>query len=221
MRRWRAASGSGVRSRWQRCVGPAGDAVLLDRTAHPLNFEAGGPAVLSGAVLRPLDGDGGIFSAEQLEQAIRSGGDRYAPRPRLVSVEQTTNIGGGRVWPLETIRGVLDVAGARGMGAHLDGARLMNAVVASGISAAEQAAGFDTAWIDFTKGLGAPVGARVETNIVLIEVDDAGDLAARLEEQGVLLSVLGPQQLRAVTHLDVDHAGVERARSAIRAALAG
>src|SRR5438477_2972419 len=78
-------------------IGPGGDEVILDRTAHPLQFEAGGPASLSGAILSPLDGDAGIFSPEELEAAIRPPGDRYAPRSRLVSVEQTTNIGGGRL----------------------------------------------------------------------------------------------------------------------------
>jgi threonine aldolase len=140
-------------------VRPGGDEVILDRTAHPVNFEAGGPAQLSGAMIRTLDGDGGLFSAEQLRAAIRVPGDRYAPRSRLVSVEQTTNIAGGRVWPLATIEAVLDVARGHGLRAHLDGARLLNAVVASGVPARDYAAGFDTAWIDFSKGLGAPAGA--------------------------------------------------------------
>ncbi len=150
-------------------LGPGGDEVILDKTAHPLQFEAGGPASLSGAVMSPLDGDRGIFTAEQLEAAIRLPGDRYAPRSKLVSVEQTTNIGGGRVWPIETIRSVLGVARAHDLGAHLDGARLMNAVVASGVSAADQASGFDSAWIDFTKGLGAPIGAVLVGSRELIE----------------------------------------------------
>jgi threonine aldolase len=110
-------------------------------------------------MVRTIDAPSGIFEPEQLEAAIRPAGDRYAPRSRLVSVEQTTNLGGGRVWPLPTLRGVIDIARAHDMRVHLDGARLMNAVVASGTSAAEWAGGFDTAWIDFTKGLGAPVGA--------------------------------------------------------------
>jgi threonine aldolase len=150
-------------------VRPGGDEVLLDRTAHPLNFEAGGPAALSGAVMRPLDGAGGVFTAEQFAAALRPAGDRYAPRSRLVSVEQTTNLGGGRVWALETVRSVLDVARSNGLRAHLDGARLMNAVVASGVPAHDFAAGFDTAWIDFTKGLGAPVGACLAGSHELIE----------------------------------------------------
>jgi threonine aldolase len=124
-----------------------------------VNFEAGGPAQLAGMMIRALDGDGGVFTADQLQRAVRSPGNRYAPRSRLVSVEQTSALGGGRIWPLETIRSVLDVARQNELRTHLDGARLLNAVVASGVSASEYASGFDTAWIDFTKGLGAPVGA--------------------------------------------------------------
>ena len=150
-------------------IRPGGDEVLLDRTSHPIVAEAGGPAAVSGAVIHPLDGDGGIFTAAQLEEAIHPSGNRYAPRSRLVSVEQTTNIGGGRVWPLQAIRDVLGVARRHGLRAHLDGARLLNAVVASGVSASDFAAEFDTAWLDFTKGLGAPVGAVLAGSAELIE----------------------------------------------------
>ena len=271
-------------------VRPGGDEVILDRTSHPVQYEAGGPAALSGAMLNVLDGDGGIFGPAQIEEAIRPAGDRYGPRSRLVSVEQTTNIGGGRVWPLETIHAVLEVARRHGLRAHLDGARLMNAVVAGGVPAADYERGFDTAWIDFTKGLGAPVGAalaasddliaeawrykqmlggamrqagvlaaaalyaldhhvdrladdhanarrladglaqidgaridpaRVETNIVVFGVDDAYGVCGRLWERGVQVAPLGPQMLRAVTHLDVDRAGVEQALEAFRQVLGG
>ena len=150
-------------------VGPAGDEVILERTTHPLIAEAGGPAVLSSAVLAPIDGDHGRFTADQLEAAIRPSGDRYSPRSALVCVEQTTNMGGGRVWPLDAVRDVLAVAGRHGLRTHLDGARLMNAVVASGVPAADWAAGFDTAWIDFSKGLGAPVGAVLAGSAALID----------------------------------------------------
>jgi threonine aldolase len=149
-------------------IRPGGDEIVLDRTAHPVNFEAGGPAQVSGAMIRTLDGERGVFTAEQLRAAIRRPGDRYAPRSRVVSVEQTTNLGGGKIWPLETVRGVLDVAAERGLRTHLDGARLMNAVVASGVSAIDYASGFDTAWLDFTKGLGAPVGAVLAGSAELI-----------------------------------------------------
>ena len=76
-----------------------------------------------------------------------------------MSVEQTTNMGGGRVWPLEQVRACSTSPARAGLATHLDGARLMNAVVASGVDAADWAGGFDSAWLDFTKGLGAPVGA--------------------------------------------------------------
>jgi threonine aldolase len=139
-------------------VRPGGDEVILHRTAHPIVAEAGSVAQLSGAMTRQLDGEGGMFTPEQVEAAIRPD-DRYLPRTRLVSVEQTTNMGGGRVWPLERVRDVLGVARAHGLRAHMDGARLMNAVVATGVPAADYASGFDSAWLDFSKGLGAPVGA--------------------------------------------------------------
>ena len=137
---------------------PGGDELILDRSAHPIIAEAGGPAQNAQLMINAIDGDGGIFRGEQLAAAIRPE-SRYLPRSRVVSVEQTTNMGGGRVWPLERVREVLDVAREHGLRAHMDGARLMNAVVASGTSAADFAGGFDTAWLDFTKGLGAPVGA--------------------------------------------------------------
>jgi threonine aldolase len=78
-------------------------------------------------------------------------------------------MGGGRVWPLEQMREVLGVAREHGMRAHLDGARLLNAVVASGVPAADYASGFDTAWLDFSKGLGAPVGAVLCASRELID----------------------------------------------------
>jgi len=149
-------------------VDKAGDEVILHEHAHPIIAEAGGPAAISGAMMRPLVAEGGIFTAGQVRQALRSG-DRYQPRSRLVSVEQTTNYGGGRVWPLDTVREVVEVARENGLRTHLDGARLMNAVVASGVPAADWAEGFDTAWVDFTKGLGAPVGACLAASRELIE----------------------------------------------------
>ncbi len=149
-------------------IRPGGEEIICDRTAHPRVAEAGGPAEISGAHLNLVDGDRGVFTGEQLQAAIQPP-DRYSYRSRLVSVEQTTNLGGGRVWPLETVREVLDVARTNGLRAHMDGARLMNAVVASGVPAADFTGGFDTAWVDFTKGLGAPVGAVMVGSRELIE----------------------------------------------------
>jgi threonine aldolase len=149
-------------------IDKGGDEVILHEQAHPIIAEAGGPAAISGAMMKPLAAEGGIFNADQVEQAIRPV-DRYMPRSRLVSVEQTTNMGGGRVWPQEMLRAVIEVAKRHDMRAHMDGARLMNAVVASGVPAAQHADGFDTAWVDFTKGLGAGVGACMAASADLIE----------------------------------------------------
>jgi threonine aldolase len=271
-------------------IRPGGDEMFLGEMAHPLRFEAGGPAAISGAVLTVLPGAGGIFSPDALRGALaaHSPSDRYAPRPRLVSVEQPVNVGGGRIWPAAQILAVLDLAAEHGLHSHLDGARLMNAVVASGVSASEYAADFDTAWIDFTKGLGAPVGAclagsadliseawrykqmwggamrqagviaaaglyaldhhvdrlaedhanarrlaeglaaidgiaidpaTVETNIVAFGVSDAAGFCAALEAEGVLMGPLGADRVRAVTHLDVNAAGIELALAAAARAI--
>ncbi len=135
-----------------------GEEVICDATSHIIGFEGGGPAALAGVMIQPLPGRRGIFSAEQLRSALRP--DRpYAPRQRLVAVEQTSNLGGGAVWPLATLEAVADVARSAGLSRHMDGARLMNACVASGIDAAAYARPFDSVWIDFSKGLGAPGGA--------------------------------------------------------------
>lgn len=150
-------------------VRPGGDEVILDRNSHPVRFEAGGPAAMSGALLHPLDTAAGIFSADQLSAAVRPSGDHHTPRSRLVSVEQTTNMGGGRVWPIREIDEVVAVARTHGLRTHMDGARLLNAVVASGVSADRFAAGFDTAWLDFSKGLGAPIGAALAASSELVE----------------------------------------------------
>jgi threonine aldolase len=192
------------------------------------------------------------------------------------------------VWPLGRVREILGVARAHGLRTHLDGARLLNAVVATGVPAGEWAGPFDTAWLDFTKGLGAPVGAclagsaeliaeawrwkqmlggamrqsgivaaaglyaldhhverlaedhararrlaqglaalpgveldaaGVETNIVIFSVPDAPALCAALARDEVVMLPLDALRVRAVTHLDVDDAGIDRALAAARAAL--
>ena len=135
-----------------------GDEVITDKTAHIIIAEAGGPAALAGVLVRPLDGVRGIFTGAQVREAVRDK-NRHAPRSRLVSVEQTSNFGGGAVWPLDAVKDVAQAARDHDLALHMDGARLMNAVVASGVPAAEWAAPFDSLWLDLSKGLGCPVGA--------------------------------------------------------------
>ncbi len=137
-----------------------GDEVLAHESTHIVHFEAGGPAALAGVLVSTLPGEAGRFDGDAVRRAVRPE-NRYMPRTRLVCVEQTANLPGGRVWPLATLRDVTRAAREAGIATHMDGARLMNAVVASGTTAAEQVAGFDSAWIDFSKGLGCPVGAAL------------------------------------------------------------
>ena len=136
----------------------AGDEILLQELAHPMLYEAGGAAALVGAVFRPLAGVGGFFTGDQVREAIRPA-VHYMPRTRVVSIEQTSASLGGVCWPLHQIQEVCAAAHAGGLAVHMDGARLLNAVVASSQAAGSFAAPLDSVWIDLSKGLGAPVGA--------------------------------------------------------------
>jgi len=135
-----------------------GDEILAHETAHILSSEGGAPWALAGAQVTGLLGDGGQFTLDTLKNAIRPR-SRYAPPQTLLEVEQTANLGGGTIWSLDRLNEVAAFAHSEGMSTHMDGARLMNAVVAAGVPAHEMAAGYDSVWLDFTKGLGAPLGA--------------------------------------------------------------
>lgn len=146
----------------------AGDEIILHETAHPLLYEAGGPAALVGAVFRPLGGERGRFTAAQVREAVRPA-VHYMPRSRAVSIEQTANIVGGACWPLAEVEAVGAAAREAGLAVHMDGARLMNAVVATGTPARAYASHVDSVWLDLTKGLGAPVGAVLAGSSGFIE----------------------------------------------------
>ncbi|HVY17135.1 MAG TPA: threonine aldolase family protein [Rhodopila sp.] len=135
-----------------------GDEILAHEHSHILINEGGGPGALAGASVRGLRGARGMFDAAAIDAAWLEP-RRNAPPQTLLEVEQTANAGGGSVWPLELLTSVTDAAHRRGMRTHMDGARLMNAVVASGVATRDMVAGCDSVWLDFTKGLGAPLGA--------------------------------------------------------------
>jgi threonine aldolase len=135
-----------------------GDEIIMEQSSHPIHFEVGGPAFHSGAMIYPLAGQRGIFAPGQVEEAIRPDSPHF-PRSRLVSLENTHNLGGGSIWPLRQLEAVCAVARRYRLALHLDGARLMNAVVASGVSAAQYAAPFDSVCLCLSKGLGAPIGS--------------------------------------------------------------
>src|SRR5512140_3701273 len=137
-----------------------GDEILVEANAHIYYYEGGAPAALSGVMCRCLEGKRGIFSGSDLEEALRPA-DAHFPRTRLVCLENTHNRGGGKIWPLEKIGEVAQAAQKHSLQLHLDGARLWNAAVASGISEREYAAPCDSVSVCFSKGLGAPVGSAL------------------------------------------------------------
>ena len=153
-----------------------GDEVICERSCHLINFETGGPAAISGVMMQPIDGERGTFTGAQVRQALRPAA-RYMPECRLVCVEQTANMSGGTVWPLDRIDDVAKTAKDAGLATHMDGARLLNAVVQSGIDASRWVEGYDSCWIDFSKGLGAPVGAVLAGSAAFI------DRAWRIKQQ--------------------------------------
>ena len=138
-----------------------GDELLCDLNCHIYNYEAGGPAILSGVTCRTLDGDYGILDLSQLEDKIRNPDDPHLVRTKMVALENTHNRGGGRVYPIEKIEAISQWAWKNHLVMHLDGARLWNAIVATGIAAKEWARHFDTVSVCFSKGLGAPVGSAL------------------------------------------------------------
>jgi threonine aldolase len=266
-----------------------GDELLCAATSHVYVWEAGGIARLSGVTARTFEGDGGLLSLDDIRDAIRPVDDVHYVRTRLICLENTHNRGGGRVHPITAVAEISRWAREHNLARHLDGARLMNAVVASGRPAAEWGHLVDTVSICFSKGLGAPVGSAlagsgdvigrarrlrklfgggmrqvgiiaaaalyaldhhvdrlsedhahaqvladafaetegfalesgpVETNLVWVAVSPtvgtAAEVAAYLRSRGILVSVPGPQVIRACTHLDVSTEQVEYAAEIIR-----
>ena len=266
-----------------------GDEAIVHGGCHILNFEGGGAAALSGVTLRPVDSLDGSLDPARVAALLHGDDDPHLSLTRLICLENTHNACGGRVVPQPAVLAVAALARSRGIALHLDGARLLNAQVASGRPAAELAQPFDTVSLCLSKGLGAPVGSvlagtvehihrarrvrkmlgggmrqagllaaagihaldhhvdrladdhrrarhfaeaialipgihvdrdGVETNIVFFAIDPAHPVAregvqAPCRARGVLLSG-GPLRARAVTHLDVDDTGIERAIQVLR-----
>ncbi|WP_316168363.1 MULTISPECIES: threonine aldolase family protein [unclassified Bradyrhizobium] len=145
-----------------------GDEILAHETAHIISREGGAHAALGGFQIMPLKGDNGQFTPDTLRAALHPR-SRYQPPQTVVSVEQTANIGGGTIWTKAALDEIAAIAKANGMATHMDGARLLNATVATGIAPAEMAAGWDSAWIDFSKGLGAPIGGVLAGSAAFID----------------------------------------------------
>jgi threonine aldolase len=264
-----------------------GDEFLSEAECHILNYEQAAYAQLSGLAAHPIAGPDCVLNVEQLEGHIQPDNESF-PRTRLLCLENTHNRAGGKVLPLDSVVAATAWAHQHGLRTHLDGARLFNAVAASGVAADEWCKNFDTVSICFSKGLGAPVGSALvgskelitqarrhrkafgggmrqagviaaaalyalqnnrqrlaedhqhtqllaeairqaeglelvgdeaETNMAIFHVSSdlgtARQFAAQLEVNGVQTLALGPNRVRAVTHLDVDRQQVERAAAAI------
>jgi threonine aldolase len=265
-----------------KCHTEPGDEVLLERESHIFLYEQGGLGANSGCLAHLVSGERGVITPEQLAAAVRDPADDHVARVRLVCLENTHNRQGGVIVPLERLQAVAAVARAQGVAVHLDGARLWNASVASGIPLRDWAASADSVMMCFSKGLGAPVGsilagpgdfirrahrvrkrwgggmrqagilaaaclyaldhhlerlaedhrraktlaagfaqvpgaqvAEPETNIVIVRLEhpalEPAAVLRALEARGVRMVSFGARRLRAITHLDVDDAGVARA----------
>lgn len=194
-----------------RCHTQPGDEMLVDAKAHMYWYEAGGSAALSGVICRVLPGVRGVFSAGDVSSALRPR-DIHFPRTRLLAVENTHNQGGGAIWPLEQIREVCRAALETGIRTHLDGARLWNASVATGIPESEYAKHFDSVSVCFSKGLGAPVGSALAGSAEFV------DRARRFRKQfggGMRQAgIIAAAALYALMHhrerLVEDHANAQR-----------
>ncbi len=193
-----------------------GDEILCEYGSHIFNYECGGPALLSGVQLHPLRGDHGILHVDQIRQAIRPDNVHH-PVTRVIALENTHNTAGGVIYPMEKIREIAALARETNLRMHLDGARLMNAVVETGIPARDYARCFDTVTLCFSKGLGAPVGSIVAGDSDIIErvhryrkVYGGGMRQAGIIAAGALYAIQ-----HNVDRLPEDHANARRLARAL------
>ena len=138
-----------------------GDEVIMEAESHVYYYEVGAMAVLSGVQARPVPGKRGVMDPDDVRRAIRERGNIHFPRTSLVVLENTHNRGGGKVLPLDNVKAISDIAHSNGLSVHMDGARIFNAQVASGIPASEYAKYADSVMFCLSKGLCAPVGSMV------------------------------------------------------------
>jgi threonine aldolase len=196
---------------------PGGQLIAEERT-HILVYEAGGPAVHSGLVTRGLPGVAGRITPEQV-RAVAETADWLQPA-NIVVLEQTHRSAGGRVWPLEELAAVAGAARELGLAVHLDGARLLNASVASGLSPAEYGRLADTVTMCFSKGLGCPMGAILSGSEQAIE--EAWRLkflfGGALRQAGVVAAAMLYALDHNVERLAEDHARAKRLAAGLAAA---
>jgi len=199
-----------------RTLTEPGDEIIAHEHSHVYLYEGGAPCALSGCSVRLLPGERGIFDAAAVRGAVRAINNHF-PRTRLVVVENTHNFGGGTVWPLDAIADVARAARDLGLRLHLDGARLMNACVASGSSPEQYARYFDTVSMCFSKGLGAPVGSILISTAAWIERADRFRkmFGGAMRQVGILAAAAEYALDHNVQRLAEDHARARRLAEAI------
>lgn len=199
---------------WANCE--RGDEILIESKGHIANYESGAPAVISGVSVRRIDGDFGRLDLEHLQGEVRRGDDHFSPT-RLLCLENSTNIGGGRTYPLEQIQRVCDWAHQHELRLHLDGARLFNACIANGYSPAEATQAFDTVSICFSKGLGCPMGSvLVGTHEKILRARRARKvMGGALRQAGIVAAAALYALDHHVERLAEDHANAKKLASGL------
>jgi threonine aldolase len=203
-----------------RTLSEPGDELIAEENAHVLLAELGGPAVHAGLMTRPVRGRHGRFGADEVQRMVRRTDGTHVPPTRVVAIENTHNASGGRVWPLEEIGNLVGACRELELSVHLDGARLLNAAIASGVAAAEISGQFDTVTLCLSKGLGCPLGALVAGS------DDLMRKARRLKHQfgGAMrqAGIVAAAGIYALDHhvdrLADDHARARRLAEGVAAA---
>jgi threonine aldolase len=203
-----------------RLLGQPGEELLAHEHSHILLYELGGPAVHSGLVTRGLRGEAGRLIPEQIRRAVRYDEDVHFPLTRVVSLENTHNASGGRVWALEEIVAVTETARELDLRLHLDGARLLNAAVASGVPAAEYGRHFDTVTLCLSKGLGCPLGALLAGSEELMRTGRRYKFlfGGAMRQAGIVAAAGVHALAHHVDRLADDHARARRLAEALAAA---
>jgi threonine aldolase len=193
-------------------LGRAGDALLVERHAHIMLSELGGPAAHSGLLTIGLQGRHGRFSPDQVVSEIRDRTSVHVAPTRVVAVENTHNSAGGRVWPLEEIDAMVATCREHELAIHLDGARLVNAAVASEVEPARIGRGFDTVTICFSKGLGCPLGALIAGSSELMDRARRGKhfFGGAMRQAGIVAAAALYALDHNVDRIPDDHARAQR-----------
>ena len=203
-----------------RTLSEPGDELIAEENSHVLTGELGGPAIHAGLMTRPVRGTAGRFGPDEVRAMLRRTDGSHVPPTRLVSVENTHNASGGRVWPRAEIEALVATCRELDLRVHLDGARLMNAAVASGEEAAAIGRHFDAVTLCLSKGLGCPLGAIVASSAELaVKMRRLKHLFGGAMRQAGIVAAAGLYALdHHIDRLAEDHARARRLAEGLRAA---